>query len=169
MKRTFICIGAFIVTAVICVACNPTTPLTTSASSAPTVVSAKTLVPTREVTPQLTPSPVTYLVTTRAGQELQFSSVMLEPNEYVAFHTESVPQGIPMAGGVEISFDYISQMELGKPTLDWNSVPQASSSPIPLINPSGELVLPNLAGRFRELASHCYPNRWFKNFLQSGR
>jgi hypothetical protein len=144
MKRTFICIGVFIVTAVICVACNPTTPLTTSASSAPTVVSAKTLSPTRESTPQLTPYPVTYLVTTRAGQELQFRSMMLEPNEYVAFHTESVPQGIPMAGGVEISFDYISQVDFDQPTSDWDSAPQISSSPAPLTNPSGEVVLSDL-------------------------
>lgn len=69
---------------------------------------------------------------------------MLEANEYVAFHTESVPQGIPMASGVEISFDYISQVDFGIPTSDWDSVPQAVSSPEPLLNPSGELVLPDL-------------------------
>ena len=68
---------------------------------------------------------------------------MLEANEYVAFHTESVPQGIPIASGVEISFDYISQVDFGIPTSDWDSAPQASSSPEPLVNPSGEVVLPD--------------------------
>jgi hypothetical protein len=142
MKRTSIRIGVFIITIVICMACNSTAPLTTSV---PAVDSAKTLIPTREATPQLTPFPAPYLVTTHAGQELQFRSILLEPNEYVAFHTESVPQGIPMASGVEISLDYISQVDFGKPTSDWDSAPQASSSPALLINPSGEVVLPDLS------------------------
>jgi hypothetical protein len=46
-----------------------------------------------------------------------------------------------MSSGVEISFDYISQVDFGTPTSDWDSAPQASSSPAPLINPSGEVVL----------------------------
>jgi hypothetical protein len=132
VKRIFV---QFIVIAVACASCAPT--------FIPTIEAAKTLIPTRETTPQLTPYPVTYLVTTRAGQELQFRNIMLEANEYVAFHTESVPQGIPTVSGVEISFDYTSQVDFGIPTSDWESAPQAGNSPKPLVNPSGELVLPD--------------------------
>lgn len=115
----------------------------TSPVSTPAIEAVKTLIPTRETTPQLTSYPVTYLATTRAGQELQFRRIMFEANEYVAFHMESVPQGTPVASGVEISFDYISQVDFGNPSLDWASAPHASNSLEPLINPSGEVVLPD--------------------------
>jgi hypothetical protein len=136
MKRAF---AQLIVISLICAAC-----VAIPTSAPPKVETAKTLIPTRETAPQLTPYPVTYLVTTRAGQELQFRRVMLEANEYVAFHTESVPQGIPLASGVEISFDYISQVDFGIPSSDWDSLPGVASSPEPLVNPDGELVLPDL-------------------------
>jgi hypothetical protein len=138
IKRTLIRIGAFIIMTMICMACRPIMPASVS-----TVEPVKTLIPTRETTLHLTPYPLTYLATTRAGQEIQFRNIMLEPNEYVAFHTESVPQGIPIVSGVEISFDYISQVDFGNPASDWDSAPQASSSPEPLTNPMGEVVLPD--------------------------
>ena len=122
MKRIFSRLVTIVVMA--CAAC-----VSTPQETASIPVPEKTLIPTRETAPQLTPYPVTYLATTRAGQELQFRNIMLEANEYVAFHTESVPQGIPMASGVEISFDYISQVDFGIPTSDWDFVPQAVSSP----------------------------------------
>jgi len=103
----------------------------------------KTLIPTRTVagsTPPLTPEPVVFLLTTRAGQELQFRNIMLEPNAYVAFHTESVPQGIPMANGVEISFDYIAQVDFDLPSPDWDSTPKPG---LAATDQSGELVLPD--------------------------
>ncbi len=134
MNRAFIPIGLLAVITAFCAACS---------SAAPELKLAKTLIPTRETTPQLTPYPVTYFATTRAGQELQFRRVMFEANEYVAFHTESVPQGIPVASGVEISFDYISQVDFGNLSSDWDSVPQTGSSAEPLVNPSGEVVLPD--------------------------
>ncbi|MBI5953367.1 MAG: hypothetical protein HY865_17060 [Chloroflexi bacterium] len=126
----------FVLIAVVCSSCAST--------ASPTVEVAKTLIPTREATLQLTPYPVTYLATTRAGQELQFRRILLEANEYVAFHTEGVPQGIPLASGVELSFDYISQVDFGIPASDWDSLPEAVSLPEPLVNPDGEVVLPDL-------------------------
>jgi hypothetical protein len=143
MKRTLIQIGISVAITMTSMACASPPSLTSIPVPVPTVEPAKTFIPTRETTPQLTPYPVTYLVTTRAGQELQFRSIMLEPNEYVAFHTESIPQGIPMASGVEISFDYISQVDFDRPTSDWDSALQVSSSPEPLTNPFGEVVLPD--------------------------
>ena len=104
----------------------------------------KTLIPTRAVagsTLPLTPEPVAFLLTTRAGQELQFRNIMLEPNAYVAFHTESVPQGIPMPNGVEISFDYIAQVDFDLPSPDWDSTPKPG---LAATDQSGELVLPDV-------------------------
>jgi hypothetical protein len=138
MKGIIMRIGIFAAATVILYSCSLTP---TRSTFIPTVKPIKTLIPTREGYPQLTPFPVTYRVITRAGQELQFSSIMLEPNEYVAFHTESIPQGIPIASGVEISFDYISQVDFGKPSSDWDSFPQTNHSQEPLTNPSGEVVL----------------------------
>lgn len=137
MKRILSPLVTIVVMA--CAACV-STPQGTDSIPVP----EKTLIPTRESAPQLTPYPVTYRATTRAGQELQFRRIMLEANEYVAFHTEGVPQGIPVASGVEISFDYISQVDFGNPASDWDSAPQANATPKPLINPSGEVVLPDL-------------------------
>jgi hypothetical protein len=70
----------------------------------------------------LTPKPLVILVTTRAGQEVHFERIMIEPNEYVAFHTESIPQGIPLANGVEVKLDYLQQVDFDQPTAsgDWN-------------------------------------------------
>jgi hypothetical protein len=138
MNRTFTQVELFVAMVIGCAACTsaPQVP-------PPDVESARTLIPTRETTLQLTPYPVPYLVTTRDGQELQFRNIMFEANEYVAFHTESVPQGIPIVSGVEISFDYISQVDFGNPAPDWDSTPQVVSSPEPLLNPAGELILPD--------------------------
>jgi hypothetical protein len=142
VKRKFT-LGLFVALTTVCVACSSMPEISTPVPGL-TNSAVKTLIPIRASTPQLTPYPVTYLATTRTGQELQFRRIMLEANEYVAFHTEGVPQGIPIASGVEISFDYISQVDFGDPTSDWNFASQASASPEPLINPSGELVLPDL-------------------------
>jgi hypothetical protein len=89
----------------------------------------KTLIPTRaNLTQQLTPSNITVLVTTRMGQELTFETFRVEPNEYVSFHTEALPQGLPMASGVEISYDYISQVDFGQSSADWDSVNPAKNN-----------------------------------------
>lgn len=136
MKKLF---AQFTLVAVVCSSCV-SAPQRSTASPNP----IKTLIPTREASLPLTPYPVTYLATTRAGQELQFRRILLEANEYVAFHTEGVPQGIPLANGVEVSFDYISQVDFDIPTSDWDSLPGVVSSPEPLVNPDGEVVLPDL-------------------------
>ena len=88
----------------------------------------KTLIPERAgAAPSLslTPKPLDILVTTRAGQEVHFERFMIEPNEYVAFHTESIPQGIPLANGVEVALDYIQQVDFDQPPAGWDS-PSAS-------------------------------------------
>lgn len=136
MKRLF---ALFILIAIVCSSCV-STPQASPTFSNP----VKTLIPTREASPRLTPAPITYLATTRAGQELHFRRVLLEANEYVAFHTEGVPQGIPLANGVEVSFDYISQVDFDLPTSDWDSVLRSATTPEPLVNPDGEVVLPDL-------------------------
>jgi hypothetical protein len=142
VKRKF-AFGLFVALAMIFTACSSASEVVTPVRDLATTT-VKTLIPTRETSLQLTPYPVVYLATTRAGQEIQFRRIMFEANEYVAFHTESVPQGIPIINGVEISFDYITQVDFDNPSSDWNFTPQANSSPEPLINPSGELVLPDL-------------------------
>jgi hypothetical protein len=81
----------------------------------------KTLIPARTVLISPTPAALSYVVTTRAGQELLFDFIRLEPNEYVAFHTEYVPQGIPIANGVEVKYDYLQQVEFGSPSTEWQT------------------------------------------------
>lgn len=82
---------------------------------------AKTLIPTRINSAPSSSSALVYVVTTRAGQELRFDFIRLEPNEYVAFHTESIPQGIPITSGVEIAYDYLWQVEFGQLSPDWQN------------------------------------------------
>ncbi len=137
MKRIFIRLCLFTAAALTCAACS------LRGSTASPIV-AKTLIPTRQTGLQLAPYPVAYVVTTRAGQQLQFRRILLEANEYVAFHTQGVPQGIPIASGVEVSFDYISQVDFDSPSPDWDSAFQTAGFSEPLVNSSGEVVLPDL-------------------------
>jgi hypothetical protein len=100
----------------------------------------KTLIPERaEAAPSLslTPKPLDILVTTRAGQEVHFERIMIEPNEYVAFHTESIPQGIPLANGVEVKLDYLQQVDFVLPTADWEKSPAAGVWKVDLLLTDG--------------------------------
>ena len=103
--------------------CSPAAATETTPLSTATQIT-KTLIPTRlAVTPvpATTRIPYVFQVTTRYGQEVQFDrTVMLEPNDYVSFHTETLPQGIPLSSGVEISSEYISVVSFGLPSADWD-------------------------------------------------
>jgi len=144
LLRKVILIGLFLLILAIVIVFGYIQKANTQAAPAPTFTQLhKTLIPTRaaaESTLPLTPEPVTFLLTTRAGQELQLRFIMLEPNSYVAFHTESVPQGIPIANGVEISFDYITQVDFDLPSPDWDYNPGPGAA---ATDQSGELVLPD--------------------------
>ncbi len=131
---TFACLLLFLA---LLTACQP--------GATPSAPPAKTLIPTSAMLaapPPLTPDPVSMNVTTRAGQTLFFGSIRLEPNEYVAYHTESLPQGIPLANGVEIDYDYIAQVDFGLPSPDWDVLLTPSGTPDPLLDSAGEVVLP---------------------------
>jgi hypothetical protein len=92
---------------------------------------SKTLIPTRPSPARIFPvGETTYDVTTRAGQQLVFSSLRLEPNEYVAFHTEALPQGIPLASGEEIPFEYIERVDFGSPSEDWDDKTNVGTWPL---------------------------------------
>jgi hypothetical protein len=104
----------------------------------------KTLIPTQAggLRPDARPQPPFITLQTRSGQELVLSSFRLEPNSYVAYHTESLAQGLPLSSGVELAFDFLEQVELGAPPPEWWGVEQPGAS---LRNPAGELVLPEPA------------------------
>ena len=103
--------------------CSPAAATETTPLSTATQIT-KTLIPTRLAgtpVPATTRIPYIFQVTTRYGQEVQFDrTVMLEPNDYVSFHTETLPQGIPLSSGVEILYDYVSEVTFGLPSADWD-------------------------------------------------
>ena len=92
----------------------------------------RTLVPTPAAPRSFPLAPVTIKVVTRAGQELTFKYFNLEPNEYVAFHTESLPQGIPLANGLELKYDLINQVDFGQPSPNWDSRDASAAWPVSL-------------------------------------
>jgi hypothetical protein len=100
----------------------------------------RTLVPTLLIPRSYPPAPVLIKVTTRAGQELTFTQFNLEPNEYVAFHTESLPQGLPLANGLELKFDLINQVDFGQPSPGWDSRDTSAAWPISLILTNGSKI-----------------------------
>jgi len=119
-------------------------PQATPAS--PVVEPTKTLIPTRSAANSIPmPYPVVMFLTTRAGQELQFRSIIIGPYDYVAYHTEANPQGIPMENGVEISFDYITQVDFDLPSPDWDATPTSGNGPANAssTDSSGKIVLPD--------------------------
>jgi hypothetical protein len=138
VHKNFIVTRLFLLVTLILIACGSTRSTVTE--------SPKTLIPIR--TPadslSLTPAPETFLVTTRAGQEVRLKYIRMEPNEYVAFHTESAPYGIPMASGVEISFKYISQVDFGLPSPDWETGSQAATWPVTITLTDGTQITGNL-------------------------
>jgi hypothetical protein len=111
----------------------------------------KTLIPARLLEPplELTPAAETIRVTTRAGQSVQLNSIRLEPNEYVAFHTESAPTGIPLESGVEISFQYLAQVEFDEPSSGWESGSPAANWPVTLTLTDGRQISGSLGFKAR--------------------
>jgi hypothetical protein len=110
----------------------------------PTITEApKTLIPIRtpvNAAPNLTPNPEIILLTTRVGLEVGLNFFRMEPNEYVAFHTESTPDGIPMANGVEVNFKYISQVDFDLPSTDWNTDSQSTTWPVTITLTDGTKI-----------------------------
>ena len=139
----------FLVFALCLAACLPTTAPT---ETFPTVTEPpKTLIPARllETPLKLTPVAETIQVTTRAGQTVQFNSIRLEPNEYVAFHTESAPAGIPLASGVEINFQYLARVEFGEPSSGWDSGSSSANWPVTLTLTDGRQIRSRLGFKAR--------------------
>lgn len=99
-----------------------------------------TLVPTLAAPRSSLPGPVSIKVITRAGQELSFNYFNLEPNEYVAFHTESLPQGIPLANGLELKYDFINQVDFGQPSPGWDSGDASATWPVQLVLSDGSKI-----------------------------
>ncbi|MCE1253034.1 MAG: hypothetical protein LWX83_05735 [Anaerolineae bacterium] len=98
----------------------------------------KTRIPTRPANlPSPTPAATSFVVTTRAGQELYFNQLFLEPNEYVAYHTEAMPQGIPLKNGVEVALDYILRVDFGSPSPGWESNAAGANWPVSIILTDG--------------------------------
>lgn len=148
MKRNGIFSRLFLLTTLLLTACGGVQPTITPAFTFPTVSEPpKTLIPIRtpaNARPQLTPEPESFLVTTRAGQEVRLKYIHMEPNEYVAFHTESEPAGIPMASGVEIAFKYISQVDFDLPSPDWDTGSQSAIWPVKITLTDGTKITGSL-------------------------
>jgi hypothetical protein len=130
MKRFLRVVNFVILTAAFLAACVPLAAKESGKMPLATFTEPpKTLIPTRSsgmASAPRTPAPVTYYVATRAGQNLRFESILLEMNEYTAFHTESLPQGIPLQNGVEVALDFIRSVKVGQPDADWATNPDAS-------------------------------------------
>ena len=117
-----------------------------------TALPIKTLIPTYPST-QASPTPAAtvYLINTRAGQTLYFNRLKLEPNDYVAYHTEAVPQGIPLKNGVEVSFDYILRVDFGAPSPDWDASSAAANWPVTIILTDGSKIESSLGFKAQHL------------------
>ncbi len=91
----------------------------------PSLIPSSTKSPT--VSPSPTPAkPVIWLIT-HYGEEFQASSLVLEmPNS----HLNDPGYSIPTASGVEISLDYVKQVEFGEPEEGWYSNPFTGTWPV---------------------------------------
>ena len=119
---------------------NPSAPTMPATAS---ILPDMTLIPTRESGPgplSLTPNPHPILLVTRLGQEIELNSIRLEPNEYVAFHTESLPQGIPVANGVEIAYRYLARVDFGLHAPDWNQPGVGALWPVSVMLSDGRRI-----------------------------
>jgi hypothetical protein len=144
MKNMMLLIRSFILLTLLLNACGGTQSTVTSGFTFPTVTEPpKTPIPARLLEnpiPPLTPIAETILLTTRAGQEVRLKFIRMEPNEYVAFHTESAPDGIPMASGVEIAFKYIAQVDFDLPSPGWDTGSPSATWPVAITLTDGAKI-----------------------------